>query len=364
MKKWMLLTVLTISSLLANHALGVELEKWTYDGNMWIPLGNVPSSTGTGSYFGNTTDLFLSELGNGSAVIANFSAPPPSYSAGVSFPSYKGSTSGGYKISFDITEASFGATGAGKAQVGWGLQSTASTTDDCKVLFQYNNGEFQLVAHDAEGMRTPVTIATNTLLNNINISMIFNLDLKGELGSFRIYYTVGSNEQAEILPGELAIHEDFQIDEFIMEAQITSPGFSWGENDYVFFDNLLLESLSLAPSLSFIQENISFIQTNGVIPNTPNITYEPGDVLQIITTNINDGPVSVTDVSTTLYADPIAFNIFPSTFEFETLNPSETYTTTSTVTILNGATNGLNEFTVINTINASSADPIVFKETF
>jgi len=350
-------------------AQNIALEKWTYSTLSFRPLGNAKSLTGTGSAFGNTTDLYLSDyLGyngttNGVALIANFAGPPPSYLQSVSAPSYAGTNSGAYRISFDIVEAIFPNTGTGKGQFGWGLRSNASGTDDCTVLFRYDNGDFQLVPIDATGTRTPVTIATGTTLADLSVSMQFNLDAKGTAGSFSAFYQIGGGLPVPIYPQQMVLHNDFQIDGFTLQFDMTSAGFSWAANDYAYFDNLLFETISTDITLTNISHGVSFIQKNGIFTNTP--TYEPGDVLKIVTTNLNDSIIAANDVTTTLWADPTAFTITAlSSNAYPSVAPNETYTGEFQVTILDGATNGPSTFTVTNRINSASPAPIAFESSF
>jgi len=354
MKKWILLTALIFCSLLTVQA--VELEKWTYDGliNPFTSLGNVPSLTGTDSAFGTTTSGFLGALeASGYAFIANNANPPPSYSQSIFAPSYAGNTSGAYKISFDIPEASFAGTGTGKGQFGWGLRSNANGQDDCNVLFRYDNGEFQLVATDASGTKTPVTIATGSTLANLSVSMIFNLGSKGSLGSFAAFYQLEGGLPILIFPQQLALHDDFQIDEFVLQFDMTSPGFAWAANDVVFFDNLIFETVSSSITLTNIGQQISFIEDKGVFPGAD--TYEPGDILQVITENVNDSVIAATDVTTILTANSTAFSITSiSSNAYPSINPNESFTGVFQVKVLAGAQDGSNTFSVINTIGAGN----------
>ena len=359
MKKWILLHILMFCSILNIEA--IDLEKWTYDSMSFRPLGNALSIP-TGSSFGNLTDPYLSEYLDGTALIANLGAPPASYSQGISAPSYAGSTSGAYTISFDITTAGFPATGTGKAQFGWGLRSNISGQDDCNVLFRYDNGKFQLVANDESGINLPVTISTGSTLSNLFISMSFNLDAKGTPGSFSAYYQLGGGPIMPIHANQLTLHNDFQIDQFVMQFDMTSPGFAWGANDYAFFDNLTFETTSLAITLTNTGHSVSFTANNGLIPDTPTVTYEPGDVLEIITTNLNYSVVSAYNVTTSLSANPSAFTITPiPPTTFASLAPNETYTATYSVVVLPGAADGPHTFTVINQIGAGP-DAIVFRD--
>ena len=171
------------------------------------------------------------------------------------------------------------------------------------------------------------------------------------MGSFRAYYTLGTGTEQEMYAGQLSLPSNFQLDEFRFEIPTRIDGNSWNQGSISLVDNLLFKRIIVIPKLTFIQEEVSYITTNGVLPG---ITYEPGDVLKIVTTNINETVVTVTDVTTTLSADPAAFRISPSTFTFDSLDPSEIYSTTSTVTILDGATNGLNTFTIINQIGTGA----------
>ena len=349
MKKWILSTATVLCVLTHASAQDVELEKWTYDGLSGL-FGNAQSLTGTGSAFGGSSSFLT--ISSGAAFFKSEGTVNEGWVGGVSNTNYAGKTTGIYQISYEVRNAVFFSTGTGKAQFGWGLRSLTNGTEDCSLAFQYNNSTFNLIATDASGEKTPIQIATGGSLQNTSIRLLYNLNARGEMGSFRAYYTLGTGTEQEMYAGQLSLPSNFQLDEFRFEIPTRIDGNSWNQGSISLVDNLLFKRIIVIPKLTFIQEEVSYITTNGVLPG---ITYEPGDVLKIVTTNINETVVTVTDVSTSLSADASAFsitNLTPTTFT--SLDPNEIYTATYQVEILDGATNGPQTFTVVNKISTGA----------
>ena len=365
MKKWMFLILITSGILSVSPAQDIELEKWSYNGLSAGLLSTAASETGTGSSFGSGAS-FLTVLSSGVARFTSTGTPNESYAGTITASNYNGKTSGIYEISYEITFARFvnTMTAGGKGLLGWGLQSTVSGVDNCNVFFQHNAGVFELLVNDENGLTSPTEIATGNLVTSVKIRQVYNLNIKGSPGSLRVYYSIGTNPDIEIFPGQLIVHSDFRLDGFHMDVQTTTNGNDWKTGDFVIIDDLLFTEVIVVPKLTFIQEEVSYDapgQDNGVIGGT---TYEPGDILRITTTNKNETIVTVTDVSTSLSADPTAFTITPfTTTNFTSLDPNEIYTATYQVEILDGATNGPNEFTVINQIG-SGASATAFSASF
>ncbi|QHI67953.1 hypothetical protein [Tichowtungia aerotolerans] len=365
MKNWILSTVAILSILSNVSAQDIELEKWTYNGVSAGILSTALSETETGNSFGGSS-TFLT-VGSDMATFNSTGTDGEGWHGGIINSSYAGSSTGIYQISYDIVKGVFfttGAFGSGKLQFGWGLRSNVSGTNDCKLDFKYDNKVHYLVVTDATGEKAPIQVGTGTSLFDLKIRQQYNLIERGSPGSFRVFYTLGSASEVELYPGQLTLPVDFQIDEFRLDVPTRQDGNTWGANSPVNIDNLLFTKQDLSPLLTFVNKNVSFAAggDKGVISGD---TYEPGDILQIITTNQNETLVSVTDVSTSLYADPNAFAITPiSSNAYPALASGELYTGVFQVEIMDGVTNGPYTFTVTNRINSSSANPTAFSAEF
>jgi hypothetical protein len=363
MKKWMLSTLAALSLCSVSHA-QVALEQWTYTGvannSLWV---TALSDTGTGNSFGTATDYFIAVTGGTVLFSSTGFFPNEGFIGSVTHPSYAGSLTGPYQISYDILSSDFTNTGTGTGRFGWGLRSTASGTDDCNVIFEYNNGSFNLIVTDATGTLASYPIATGTRVENVKIRQLYDLDKKGNPGSFQVFYSIGGAVETEIYAGLLTLPSDFKVDELTCEVQATSNGYTWAPGDLTYVDNILFEEQNFDPKLTFLGEQVSFLSDNGLLSNSPDITYEPGDVLQIITSNINESIISVSDVSNSLQANSSAFSITPASVSFLSLAPGETYTATYEVEVLNSAVNGSNTFTVVNQIG-TGADALAFPASF
>jgi hypothetical protein len=111
--------------------------------------------------------------------------------------------------------------------------------------------------------------------------------------------------------------------------------------------------LSSGPLVSALGICVSFIADNGYLSNIPTDTYEPGDILQFVVTNQNDSAITVSNVQTSLTADPAAFSItlnVPGSDLYPALVPGQSTTTTYTVEVLPGAAHGTNGFEVFTTL--------------
>jgi len=345
-----------------SYGQATPLELWTYTGVPDGPLSAAISETPTGSAFG-TGASFLT-VDSEAAYLTTSGASNENYAEGLSPATYAGLTTGVYQISYTITEANFFSTvlsGGTKGQFGWGLRSNVG--DDCNVLFQYNAKTFELVVNDDAPPRDPVKIADGFIIYNVTIRQVYILGANGNPGSFQVYYSLDGAEEQEVYSGDLKLHSDFRLDEFRMEINTTANGFSWRPGSRAIIDNLSFEELDSSPELALIGHSISFIKDNGTFTNKPSI-YEPGDVLQVVTTNKNIGFGLANNVTTTLSADPSAFSITPITNTTASLNINESYPASFEVKVLNGALDGDNTFTVINTIGAGTPAPMVFKDEF
>lgn len=353
-KNTLMIAVILANTLMANAQV---LERWTHDEVTDFTLwANIPSEI-TGSSFGTASTYFVAALNNQLAFSSNegYGLMDEGYFGGISAPSYTGSTNGNFQISYDITDSDFTSTGSGAGRFGWGIRSTATGTIDCNLIFEYNNGNFNLIVTDGIGTKSPVTIATGTQLQNIRIRQLYDLNNK----IMYIFYAIGIAAEIELYPGQLTLPSDFRVDELRAEAQATSGGYTWLSGDITLVDNIIFESPSLEPNLEFVQETVSYIEDYGVLPNP---SYEPGDVLKIITENINDSIISVSDVTSTLSAP--GFNITPiSPNTFSSLAPQETYFVTNRVEVLDGAVHGSNTFTVVNQIGTGT-EAMAFPASF
>ncbi len=351
MKNWIVATFIVLSTLLTCSA--QILEHWTYDGVSDGPLSSAPSLSGTGNSFGSGASFLQVKS------LAGLISPPSfDYLQGISDASYQGKTTGIVTISYDVDSVFFLNT-TGSATFGFGLRSLASGTDDCNVFLLYQAKEYKFVVTDANGTQTSASISSGQFnLTDLSVKQVYNLDVKGTPGSFKVYYSIAGGADVEIFPETLTVHADFNLNEFTFAVPFT--GTSWRPSNNSFsFDNLLLEAPS--PVLEFVQQGVSYIQDNGILGGD---TYEPGDILQIVTTNKNDSVVTATDVSTSLSANPSSFSITPlSTLNFSSVDPGEIYTATYRVEILDGAVNGSNTFTVVNQIGAG-ADAVAFPASF
>lgn len=350
MKKWTVSIALVFCSLLTAQA--VELEKWTYDGISYQGLNTVLSETGTDSAFGptdQTSPYYLYVDGIGTAGIYGLLASAD-LSQGISAPSYAGKSTGGYEISFDVPVVSALATG--KGNFGWGLRSTTNGISEGSVLVQFDGGNLQLLVTDKDGPRPAQTIGTVPTTENLNVRMFFNLDTSGTPGSLRVFYTLGTAPEQELFTAnQLTLQSNFTISDFHMFVGITSGDFSWGNSDFLSFDNLLFKTVGTGPELSLIGKQISFVLPNGDQGIISGDTYEPGDTLQIITTNQNVSlNFEANNVTTTLAADSSAFKITPLTNTFASVGPKATYTATFEVEVLDAVPDGSNTFTVVNQI--------------
>lgn len=358
MKNWIISALIALSAVLFSHAQITPVEQWTYNGSTnGDPLSSSPSLI-TGSAFGTGAEAFL-KLGASNALFQASGAANEGYSAGLTGAAYAGQTNGIYQIFYDVLTAGFFPPfppPAPSGQLGYGLRSNVNGPNDCKVYFRQLGGRFELVVHDASGERPPVLIEALRILSApVNIRQVYFLDERGNPGSFKVYYTLGDGAEQEILPGQLTLHADFQLDEFLMQVDMTSNGFTWKTANIATVDNLMLAKIEANPELSFLQENVSFIDDNGIFPGD---TYEPGDVLQIITTNQNTGFAIANDVSTSLSAP--GFSITPASVTIGSVDVGEQYTAAYQVTILDNAANDTNVFTVVNQIG-TGADAVKFE---
>lgn len=354
MKKQIILTSIIANCLTCSFSQGIELEKWTYDGYFTGLLSDVPSETGTQSRFGSTSTPFLRVSSDAGLIIA-IPVPNREYSGGVSSPSYAGKDSGLCQISYNITNSRLTNTNTVHGKFGWGLRYGSS---DCDVFVQYTNNTFRLIINDKNGTMEAALPITGTQVQDLQVRQLYDLDASGNAGSFRVYYSIGMSSEVEVFQNQLTLHDNFQIDELRMN--VFANGF--GDYDFISFDNLVLEEPSQEITLAFIDKSISFIEDNGKLPGN---TYEPNDKIQIVTVNLNDSIVSVSNVTTSLYADPSAFSITPKSIQFPSLAPKEAYTATYQVEILEGAVDGSNNvFTVTNRIDSPSLPaPLIFTDT-
>jgi len=343
---------LFLCALIAFTSPAATLEKWDFTGADGDILSSAPSTPGSVSL----KDSGVFELQENTLSIQN-AGKAESYLP-TDVPSMgSGLTTGTYQLQWTVLSSDFAnsfAAGTG-GEFGFGFSNDGGATPQCLAMFGFNGTAFEVSAVGIPDI--PATsISSNGVsqIDNVTMRLVLDLDNRGSPGSAKIYYIVGATEQ--MLSGTLPA--TFSIDSIYQRVYTRSSGTSWKAGDITYIDNLYLSSgdeLIFSPELAFIQENVSFAPggDHGVLGGT---TYEPGDVLQIVTTNINASVLPVADVSTSLSADTNAFRITPlSTETFPIMAAGETYTATYQAEILDGVTNGSQTFTVINQIGSGTS---------
>jgi hypothetical protein len=104
---------------------------------------------------------------------------------------------------------------------------------------------------------------------------------------------------------------------------------------------------NVGPRIAILGVETTFLQDNGVIPGGLS-TIEPGDILQIVVTNMNDSPLAISNATTSLTArNSAGFTIVPQTPEsFSVLVPYVPVTTTYEVTVNQAVEDGAELFDI------------------
>lgn len=336
------------------------LEKWDFTGADGDILSSAPSTPGSVSL----KDSGVFELQENTLSIQN-AGKAESYLP-TDVPSMgSGLTTGTYQLQWTVLSSDFAnsfAAGTG-GEFGFGFSDDGGATPQCLAMFGFNGTAFELSAVGIPDISaTPVSSNGVSKIDYVTMRLVLDLDHRGLPGSAKIYYITGATEQ--MVSGTLPA--TFSIDSIYQRVYTRSGGTSWKAGDITYIDNLYLSSgdeLIFSPELAFVHESVSFAPggDHGILGGT---TYEPGDVLQIVTTNMSASILPVTDVSTSLSADSTAFTITPlSATNFPTVAAGETYMATYQVEIRTGATNGPQTFTVVNQIG-SGASAQAFPATF
>lgn len=164
-----------------------------------------------------------------------------------------GATAGQYQLSWTYTSVDFSLTHANTStnvgRVGFGIRSTVGTVNsDVNLRLIGVGNEIVLERSDANNNNTAFTSFSGSTLVNLQIRLFYDLDNRGNAGSFQVYYTPnGGSEVAAITDGTL--HSDFELDAIRMIQQTTNGGASWVQGDTVRVDNMILESVVPEPSM-------------------------------------------------------------------------------------------------------------------
>jgi uncharacterized repeat protein (TIGR02543 family) len=223
------------------------LEEWTYDG---VSDGTVLNGMGTESLTGTGNKWSPGNSGSFGVVSnqmqrweATGYANESAFSS-LSHASYAGVTSGVYEVSFEVISADFSGTAGinGTAQFGYGLRSTTNGTADARALFFVDgaNNRTRLSITSAVGTQF-VEIENGVVLSDVlKVRLVYDLDNRGALGSFRVFTTLGAGAEVEHLAGQLQLVADFQIDQFRQQFQALNGNHDWLPGDVATVDHILL----------------------------------------------------------------------------------------------------------------------------
>ncbi|MDF7824061.1 hypothetical protein P4B35_08560 [Pontiellaceae bacterium B12227] len=261
MKKWIAILMAVV---FANVSQGQEVvHAWHYDGlGIDAAVGlSAAGSTGTATSisFGDkplaaVTNERVRWAATGAANESAFITKTPTL--------YAGQTTGEFQLELDFEDADFSLSSVanGDARIGIGIRSKASGNDDGYFRLRFdgrddvtnivagvtnvvNYDELYLEVKDDISANVKVAELSGPTLTNLNIRATYDLNNKGNAGSFKVYYSLdGAPEVLAYSNGVLAA--DFKIDQLRWAVQSSNGGAAWTVGDDCFTDNLIFSKLA------------------------------------------------------------------------------------------------------------------------
>ncbi|VGO19248.1 hypothetical protein [Pontiella sulfatireligans] len=178
----------------------------------------------------------------------------PSLFQGKDPSSYDGASNGLFQLSVDYLDGDFSGTAAltnGIGRVGFGLRGDPGGADiDATFRLVFNSGggsnaHYRLEVTDDGGVNQLVGTFPEATLDHLNVRSVYDLDSRGAIGSFKVYYRLDGAAEVLAHAGQLA--SGFALDQLRAVVQTSNGGANWEVGDQVSTDNLVLRTLGGPP---------------------------------------------------------------------------------------------------------------------